>query len=87
MKLPVLLALISGGVVLIITLVLLAIYIREYLEKNGVKKTLLLIIYILLGVSVTTLYACMWFISVIIAGIITATIFCLMFLYLMLRPW
>jgi len=92
MKLPVLMSLISGGVVLIITLVLLSIYIWEYFDKNGIKKTVLLIACILLGISVSILYVSMWFINPLVIGIITLVIAFLLFLlffYLLLfsKPW
>lgn len=74
MKLPVLMSLISGGAILIITLVLLSIYIREYFDKNGVKKTVLLVACILLGISVSILYVSMWFINPLVIGIITIVI-------------
>lgn len=90
MKLPVLMSLISGGAVLIITLVLLSIYIWEYFDKNGIKKTVLLIACILLGISVSILYVSMWFINPLIIGIITLVIAFLLFLlffYLLSKPW
>jgi len=92
MKLPVLMSLISGGAVLIITLVLLSIYIWEYFDKNGIKKTVLLIACILLGISVSILYVSMWFINPLVIGIITLVIAFLLFLlffYLLLfsKPW
>lgn len=90
MKLPVLMSLISGGAVLIITLVLLSIYIWEYFDKNGIKKTVLLIACILLGISVSILYVSMWFINPLVIGIITLVIAFLLFLlffYLLSKPW
>lgn len=83
-------SLISGGAVLIITLVLLSIYIWEYFDKNGIKKTVLLIACILLGISVSILYVSMWFINPLVIGIITLVIAFLLFLlffYLLSKPW
>lgn len=74
MALPVLLALISGGLLALIGVVFMIVYAWDFTRRYGVKKALLLLLYIVIALSIITLYISVWFIVPWIVGAITLTI-------------
>lgn len=60
--LPVLLALISGGILALIGIVFLGVFVWDYFHRYGTKRVLLLILYLTILIAIITLYVCLWFI-------------------------
>lgn len=71
MTLPILLAFISGGLLSLIGIVFLIVYAWDFTHRYGIKRALVLLLYIVIVVSLVILYVSLWFIIPWVIGIAT----------------
>ena len=64
-------ALASGGILLLVALVCLVIYMIKYVKLYGLINLLINIVWIVVGISALALYISMWFINLRLIGGIT----------------